>query len=875
MEKLKEHSWIISVLLTLMALLSIMIIKGIYPFGGYSFANHDCIQQYIPFLSEYRNKLVNGESLFFSWDISLGTDFFTVFTYYLSSPLNLLVVFFNKNDLNSFISLVVVLRIVISAGTMTFFLSRKHIGEMKEVENKGMLNIAAVSFGIAYALSAYALGYYWNIMWFDCIAVFPLVMLGLDKLISEHKPVLYILSLAYCMYANYYIAFIICISLVLYFFTYSFKSIIDFFKSVLVFGLCSIVSVGLSFLTLFTTICSLNGTIASEDSLGSVYWFGNIFKIIRNVFIFSKPVTMSQVQSEVNVYAGVGIIVLLCFLPLCKGLRLNEKISRIIIIVLLFASMNNSLLNYVWHGLHHQAGIPNRFSFVYIFIAIETAFIIFEHIFELSFRRFVSGIIVALILPMVVYFFTDYNGLYSSKTILILSLIIICVYSLVIALCSMGKKLSKVMSAVFSILLMAEIFINAIASFNNGDMYYAADVMNEVGKVEKINIDTVSEKDFYREEVTQRNIYNENIYHNMHGVGVFSSALKMDHVLSMYALGLQTGYPYYYYSGLSPFMDDILGVKYIHSSEIEYYWDDNYSQVDSGVVPVYENKNALPVGYGMSKEVLFLDIFSNDVNAADKQEQMAYISTGMSGMFENVDRDVTVKCDCADVSYDNGIINISNVPQEYYNQLIGIQCEFDIDQDGNYYFQIVNNLIEGVMWLVNDVESPFQSGSSRFLSMGDLKKGDKVEILFFISGSTADGNSIPLLLSKYDKTVEENVINTLSKNSLDLTEYDSDSLHGTFALDDNSMLFLSIPYDEGWEMHIDGLEAAYFPAVGNFIGIDAGEGNHTIYMKYVPKGFTIGCLVSAVSWICFICVLLYIKFRKKNKEREEIEETEE
>ena len=370
MEKLKKHSWIISVLLTLMALLSIMIIKGIYPFGGYSFANHDCIQQYIPFLSEYRNKLVNGESLFFSWDIYLGTDFFTVFTYYLSSPLNLLVVFFNKNDLNSFISLVVVLRLVISAGTMTFFLSRKHIGEMKEVENKGMLNIAVVSFGIAYALSAYALGYYWNIMWFDCIAVFPLVMLGLDKLISEHKPVLYILSLAYCMYANYYIAFIICISLVLYFFTYSFKSIIDFFKSVLVFGLCSIVSVGLSFLTLFTTICSLNGTIASEDSLGSVYWFGNIFKIIRNVFIFSKSVTMSQVQSEANVYAGVGIIVLLCFLPLCKGLRLNEKISRIIIIVLLFASMNNSLLNYVWHGLHHQAGIPNRFSFVFVFYAL-------------------------------------------------------------------------------------------------------------------------------------------------------------------------------------------------------------------------------------------------------------------------------------------------------------------------------------------------------------------------------------------------------------------------------------------------------------------------------------------------------------------------
>ena len=42
-------------------------------------------------------KLRNGASLMYTWNIGLGSDFVSVFAYYLASPLNWLVVLFPKS----------------------------------------------------------------------------------------------------------------------------------------------------------------------------------------------------------------------------------------------------------------------------------------------------------------------------------------------------------------------------------------------------------------------------------------------------------------------------------------------------------------------------------------------------------------------------------------------------------------------------------------------------------------------------------------------------------------------------------------------------------------------------------------------------------
>ncbi len=67
-------------------LLIIFIVQKIYPFGERSFLHIDMYHQYFPFLVEFYHKLKNGESLFFSWNTGIGSNFIALYAYYLASP---------------------------------------------------------------------------------------------------------------------------------------------------------------------------------------------------------------------------------------------------------------------------------------------------------------------------------------------------------------------------------------------------------------------------------------------------------------------------------------------------------------------------------------------------------------------------------------------------------------------------------------------------------------------------------------------------------------------------------------------------------------------------------------------------------------------
>ena len=54
-------------------------------------------------------------------------------------------------------------------------------------------------------------------MWLDGMAFLPLIMLGINKIIDEDNPVVYIVFLAIMLFANYFISYMICIFSVIYF----------------------------------------------------------------------------------------------------------------------------------------------------------------------------------------------------------------------------------------------------------------------------------------------------------------------------------------------------------------------------------------------------------------------------------------------------------------------------------------------------------------------------------------------------------------------------------------------------------------------------------------------------------------------------------
>ena len=75
----------------------------------------------------------------------------------------------------------------------------------------------AFVFSTAYALSGFVAAYSWDVMWMDVVAVAPLAIVGLEKLVRDKKPVLYYVSLALCILSNYYLSIMLCIFLVFWF----------------------------------------------------------------------------------------------------------------------------------------------------------------------------------------------------------------------------------------------------------------------------------------------------------------------------------------------------------------------------------------------------------------------------------------------------------------------------------------------------------------------------------------------------------------------------------------------------------------------------------------------------------------------------------
>ena len=245
---------------------------------------------------------------------------------------------------------------------MVHFLSYKD-GEKKR-------NLIIVAIAISYAFSNYVVGYFWNSMWLDCLIALPLIMLGFKRLVEEKDIKLYVLSLFYALYCNYYIGYIICVFLVLWFITYNHKSIKNFFNNGIRFAVASLMSGGMAAFLLLPAYFGIKTTAAGEMKLPKSEWYGNIFVLIKQQFFLTDPITNQNFDGGVNLFCGTLAIISIALYLISNKAKLFDKIRYVFLLVVLMISFNNVLPNYIWHGMHDQYGIPNRFSFLYIFILL-------------------------------------------------------------------------------------------------------------------------------------------------------------------------------------------------------------------------------------------------------------------------------------------------------------------------------------------------------------------------------------------------------------------------------------------------------------------------------------------------------------------------
>lgn len=87
----------------------------------------------------------------------------------------------------------------------------------------------------------------------------------------------------------------------------------------------------------------------------------------------------------------------------------------------------------------------------------------------------------------------------------------------------------------------------------------------------------------------------------------------------------------------------------------------------------------------------------------------------------------------------------------------------------------------------------------------------------------------------------------LSENQMNITLFDTDYIKGTLNSSRDGIFFTSIPYDEGWEIIIDGEKKEPKKAAGYFLSCPIGKGEHEITLKYTVPGIKAGAVISLIS----------------------------
>ena len=442
-------------------MLVVCIAEKIAPFGENSLTLVDSVHQYLPFFSELRDKLLHEGSLLYTWNVALGSNFVSLAAYYLMSPFNLILLVFGKEQIAAVTCFLMCLKIALTAVAMVHFLS------WKDGEKKRSFLIVAVS--VAYALSNYVIGYNWNTMWLDCIMIFPLIMLGFGRMLESRDPKLYVLSLFYALYCNYYIGYIICLFLVLWFFVYEHKTFKRFLANGVRFAVYSLISGGMAAFILLPAYYGIMATAAGDMALPKGTWYGNIFVMLRQLLVFTKPITNQIYDGGVNLYCGM-LAVLAVFLYLFVKEHPWQKIKKYALLAVLLISFNHQTLNYIWHGMHDQYGIPNRFSFVFIFVLLMMTYDAVRRITEIDICFVISSVLLA---GAFVFACKQQAGETIGKYALPASLVLLVLYGAACCLRSRKKITHATYIAAIGSVCLVELVANAAYGFmDNGYCHY-------------------------------------------------------------------------------------------------------------------------------------------------------------------------------------------------------------------------------------------------------------------------------------------------------------------------------------------------------------------------------------------------------------------
>ncbi len=855
-------SFIIPVIIMLLAFRD----EEIHPFGENQMLVVDLWHQYFPFFRVVREKLLTDGSFLYSWQNGMGTNFLSLISYYAASPLNWISVFFDDAHVRDALTYILIAKIGFSSAFFSCFL--RYTYQRKD--------LSIVIFSVMYALCSYTLGYYWNVMWFDTIALFPLVMQGITAICREGKWKLYTISLALSLLANYYIAFFTCIFSIFMFagsIIINGHGIKDFFKKLGIIIESSIIGIALSAFMLIPAYLGLKMTYSAENKLPStVSFYEDWTDIFANLISYNEP---TNIEGLPNIACGMLAVTLFGVFLFSLRIKIREKIAALLMLALIIVSCNMNILNFIWHGFHATNQLPYRFSFIFSFVLISAAYRAYDVMTKQKFTLYFLWLLIApaAVFGLNYYTATKDGEVFEMSVAFRSSLIITAAYILIFtAVRIIPVKQQAVKRAVVNIFICATVIteLTSNASIGVGKVGSSSYTSYPTSDKEVQEIlDIMDERDnplFYRCEMTSTYTLNDSALYGYNGVSQFSSSANVSVTKLFRRLGLYASEAgnRYYYRNSTPVVNMLLGIDYIISknnklNNSEYSLE--YITNDSNVC-LYENKYPLSLGFMMSEEILELPA-KDGLNPFEYQNSLMKLATGL-------DENIFIAQPVNLVSYNN--METTKTGYGNYNfrvtdteKTAGATYSYACSDDSVLYGYARNGAFESITVKCNGITADSSVSTEDYpitFPMGNGISGSIADIEFNISEDKTTG-SYTLMIYALQKMEFEQAYSRLADEQFEITSFSDTEIKGNINALERGVLYFSIPYEKGWSVYIDGRKADTFKVLDSMLGVEAEAGNHEIVLKYSPDGFTLGLIISGVALLILIIAVISESILKK------------
>lgn len=682
-----------------------------------------------------------------------------------------------------------------------------HISSAWYVQKRfGLSKPAAFLLSLSFTFCSWTISNLRNPLWIDCLILLPICAYGCYELIRKQRMIRLVIATAlnvmFCWYTAYISILFLCIFVLVEFIDYVTE---EGFSWKLMFDR-ALRFAGAIALGLLLSAWTFLPTILAMSKGGPVLALGPLLKTsLKSLIRGFLPCMWVNNDSTPQFYCGIIMMLLAASLLVNRTVSIKTRIATLVVTMTLVASSVLSPLEYIWCGMRVPNGFYSRTAFLLSFFALWAAGYALQKLNERPTLRRAHR--PAIIMPLLA-------------------------------------------------LTAIELFANAHVMWSQLYTGYSEEANSAYVATATNTITAIQGQDsasFYRIDRTTTRAdsaaLNEGLALGYNQLSSYSSANNPQAIALLNSLG---------YSSVGEFstryaepilaVDALLGVKYAIPENAPAGYT-AMPELAGAANSVYKNPFALSLGIAASRDIQNWTL--NGENPFEKQNDLYGKILGRKiELYTKIEATQTL--DSQNLRQWNVTVPSGSIGYLYINKdaIAGsywpVALTIDQRTIENEAWRFDNNIRQ----IADASDAPSQHTAAIGVAEGYTDMPQDNEPVFYA-----------LNLDVFKQIIDE-----LKTSEFIPTVFEDGRIEGEYTAKDDGNLLLSVPYDEGWNVTVNGTAAELAPAADKGLScLSVQKGANRIVMTYKTPGALAGLAVSLATAAALVAAGLYARYKKSRR----------